>query len=259
MVTIEMKRWIRSKNFILLSIFFVFLAISSTLAAYYANDLIKSLASVNNGGIVLADITWESLVHSFFKNSAQLGIFVALYLILSMNNIEKTESLKLFFFTRTRNRLKIYLPKLYSSMFFFVISWLLGLFCTLYITMVLYEKINLEMVLASSILHLAMISYLVLFSFSINIIFNMPFVISCLIEILILVFSSLTLIDPIYKYTGIKFLFPKKLIKYNEIFSSENLEVFLYLTLFLLIIICSIWLFDFVRGEKNDSRVNQYK
>ncbi|MCC9879805.1 hypothetical protein HK152_08140, partial [Streptococcus agalactiae] len=87
MLAIEMKRWIRSKKAILLPIFFIFLSVSSTLAAYYANDLIESMASANNGKIILSDITWESLVNSFFKNSAQMGVFVGLYLILSMSNI----------------------------------------------------------------------------------------------------------------------------------------------------------------------------
>lgn len=106
MLAIEMKRWIRSKKAILLSVFFIFLSVSSTLAAYYANDLIESMVSANNGKIILSDITWESLVNSFFKNSAQMGVFVGLYLILSMSNIEKTESLKLFYLTRTKVALR---------------------------------------------------------------------------------------------------------------------------------------------------------
>ena len=63
MLAIEMKRWIRSKKAILLSVFFIFLSVSSTLAAYYANDLIESMVSANNGKIILSDITWESLVN----------------------------------------------------------------------------------------------------------------------------------------------------------------------------------------------------
>ncbi|MCT7780892.1 MAG: hypothetical protein N4R28_04870, partial [Lactobacillus iners] len=64
MLAIEMKRWIRSKKAILLPAFFIFLSVSSTLAAYYANDLIESMVSANNGKIILSDITWESLVNS---------------------------------------------------------------------------------------------------------------------------------------------------------------------------------------------------
>ena len=108
MLVIEIKRWIRSKKAILLPMFFIILSVSSTLAAYYANDLIESMASANNGKIILPDITWESLVNSFFKNSAQMGIFVGLYLILSMSNIEKSESLKLFYLTRTKSSFNIY-------------------------------------------------------------------------------------------------------------------------------------------------------
>ena len=45
MLVIEIKRWIRSKKAILLPMFFIILSVSSTLAAYYANDLIESMAS----------------------------------------------------------------------------------------------------------------------------------------------------------------------------------------------------------------------
>ena len=96
MLAIEMKRWIRSKKAILLPIFFIFLSVSSTLAAYYANDLIESMVPANSGQVTLPDITWESLVSAFFKNSTQMGIFIGSYLILLMSNIEKSESLKLF-------------------------------------------------------------------------------------------------------------------------------------------------------------------
>ena len=67
MLVIEMKRWIRSKKAILLPMFFIFLSVSSTLAAYYANDLIESIVSANNGKIILPDITWESLVIHFLR------------------------------------------------------------------------------------------------------------------------------------------------------------------------------------------------
>ena len=251
MLVIEIKRWIRSKKAILLPMFFIILSVSSTLAAYYANDLIKSMASVNNGKIILPDITWESLVNSFFKNSAQMGIFVGLYLILSMSNIEKSESLKLFYLTRTKSSFKIYFPKLCSSLFFFIISWLFGLLSTIYVTMILYAEVSLERILATSILHLIMVSFIVIFGFFINIIFNMPFVISGLAEILILVFSSLTMIDSFNKYTGMDFLLPKKLIHYQEVFNSDNVKILICLTICVVAFIVLVWLIDVVRGVKN--------
>lgn len=250
MLVIEMKRWIRSKKAILLPMFFIFLSLSSTLAAYYANDLIESMVSANNGKIILPDITWESLVNSFFKNSAQMGIFVALYLILSMSNIEKTESLKLFYLTRIKSSFKIYFPKLCSSMFFFIISWLFGLLSTIYVTMILYKEVSLERIIATSILHLIMVSFIVIFGFFINIIFNMPFVISSLAEIVILIFSSLTMVDSFNKYTGMKFLLPKKLIHYQELFNSGNVEILIYLIIYIVALIVLVWLNDVIRGVK---------
>ncbi|HEM3610132.1 TPA: hypothetical protein U1C21_000274 [Streptococcus suis] len=251
MLSIELKRWLRSKKVILLSMFFVFLSISSTLAAYYANDIFKTMASTNGAKVIFVDITWESLIHAFFKNSTQMGLFVGLYLILSMNNIEKTESLKLFYLTRTKSRFKIYLPKLYSSMFFFTISWLSGLLSTIYITMIFYKEFSIDKIITTSTLHLIMLSFIIIFCFLINIIFNMPFVISGLTEILILVFSSLTMIGSFDKYTGINFLLPKKLIDYNELFNRDNLETMLYLVIYMSVLIILVWLIDVIRGGKN--------
>ena len=250
MLAIEMKRWIRSKKAILLPIFFIFLSVSSTLAAYYANDLIESMVPANSGQVTLPDITWESLVSAFFKNSTQMGIFIGSYLILSMSNIEKSESLKLFYLTRTKSSFKIYLPKLYSSMFFFIISWLSGLLSAIYIVMILYQDVSLEKILANSSLHLIMVSFIIIFGFFVISILNLPFVISGLIEILILVFSSLTTIDSFDKYLGIRFLMPKQLIDYQELLNSDNIETVVYLVIYLSVLIVLVWLIDVVRGAR---------
>ena len=167
-----------------------------------------------------------------------------------MSNIEKTESLKLFYLTRTKSSFKIYFPKLCSSMFFFIISWLFGLLSTIYVTMILYKEVSLERILATSILHLIMVSFIVIFGFFINIIFNMPFVISSLAEILILVFSSLTMVDSFNKYTGMKFLLPKNLIHYQELFNSDNVEILIYLIIYIVALIVLVWLNDVIRGVK---------
>lgn len=78
----------------------------------------------------------------------------------------------------------------------------------------------------------------------------MPFVISSLVEILILVFSSLTMVDSFNKYTGMKFLLPKNLIHYQELFNSDNVEILIYLIIYIVALIVLVWLNDVIRGVK---------
>ena len=69
--------------------------------------------------------------------------------------------------------------------------------------------------------------------------------------VLYLFFSSLTMVDSFDKYTGMKFLFPKRLIHYQELFNSDNVEIVVYLMIYATILVVLVWLIDVIGGVKN--------
>lgn len=59
------------------------------------------------------------------------------------------------------------------------------------------------------------------------------------------------MVDSFDKYTGLKFLLPKKLIHYQELFNSDNIEIVVYLMIYMAVLIVLVWLIDVIRGVKN--------
>ncbi len=208
---LELKRWHRSKRLYLLMFVFICLALTSTLSTYYANDIIKNLSSSANL-IQLPDPTWESVMGSYFKNVTQMGIFISLYMILGMSNISKTESLRLFFQTRTSNLFKIFFPKLLTSLVSLAVASLVGFLSALYLTFVLCDKINLEHSVYAYLLNLFGVVGIIVIGFLFHITVNFPFAIAGTFEIILLISSALTSIKTLSAALFINWLLPTDIL-----------------------------------------------
>ncbi|MGT2947735.1 hypothetical protein [Streptococcus devriesei] len=208
---LELKRWHRSKRLYLLVFVFVCLALTSTLSTYYANDIIKQLSSSANM-IRLPEPTWQSVMESYFKNVVQMGIFISLYSILGMSNISKTESLRLFFQTRTSNLFKIFFPKLLASLISFIVASLAGFLSALYLTFALCDKINLGHSIYAYLLNLLGVVGIVIIGFLLHIIVNAPFAIAGVFEIILLISSAWTSVKILSEVLFTNWLLPTDIL-----------------------------------------------
>lgn len=233
---LELKRWHRSKRLYLLMFVFVCLALTSTLSTYYANDIIKNLSSSANL-IQLPDPTWESVMGAYFKNVTQMGIFISLYMILGMSNISKTESLRLFFQTRTNNVFKVFLPKLVASLASLIMASLAGFLATLYLTFALFDKFNLEYSIYAYLLNLLGVVGLIVVGFLFHIIINTPFVIAGIFEVALLISSSLTNVKSISEASLANWLLPTVVLA-NGIKKISFFPTLWYLLGYILLVIC---------------------
>lgn len=249
LISLELKRWIRGKRFYILILFFMFLAITSTLSSYYANDIIKNIATDTQGTLILPKPTWDSVLSSFYKNSSQMGIFVSLYIILSMSDISKTESLALFYKTRTTNKIKIFFPKLISSLIVLLLSLVAGIMVAIYMTVVLCGSIAIDKVLQSVVLHFLVSTIIVMIGFFLNVIINVPFVISGIFEIIILIISSLSNIKALNDFTGINLLLPKGVLA-NTPMKDVLFPSVWYLLIYLGITIILVMFVEIIKGKR---------
>ena len=242
MTVLELKRWIRSKKMFVLFLFFISISLTSALSSYYASDIIKVMVPENQAQIVLGTTSWEQITYSFFKTSAQLGLFVSLYLILKIGMISSSESLKIFYMTRTENFFRIYTPKLLSSLLVFISTWLSGFLVAIYVIFVLYDTFNMEKLIVTAMYHLIMLLLLVTICFTLNSIVGSPFIISALVEVLLMILSSFSRMKVVQRYSGIHLLFPKSLLSWKDAFELENIEPIGYACLYLLAIGFLVWL-----------------
>lgn len=253
MLTLEIRRWLRSNKAMLLFLLYIFIALSSTISTYYANDILKSMISDNEIVITLPDINITDILSSFYKNSTQIGIFVSLYLILSMSNTSKTDSLKMFFETRTLNRFKVQWPKLISSLIIMVVCLISGIVITILVTYSLYNTVNFKEVAFASVLHITSVLIIIIIGFLINVLLESPFVISGTIEIMILILSSIGNIEALKKYTGIEMLIPTSVLENRDLFFEKNESIYFY-SAYLLLIIVIVALLEILRRKIRHDR-----
>lgn len=233
---LELKRWHRSKRLYLLMLVFVCLALTSTLSTYYANDIIKNLSNSANL-IQLPGPTWESVLGSYFKNVTQMGIFISLYMILGMSNIAKTESLRLFFQTRTTNVLKIFFPKLLASLISLLLTSLAGFLTALYLTFALFDKFNLAYSIYAYLLNLLGVVSIITVGFLLHVIIKAPFAIAGIFEVILLISSSLTHIKSISNASLANWLLPTDILA-NGIKKVSFFPSTWFLLGYILLVVC---------------------
>lgn len=234
LISIEWKRWLRSKNLFLLVFLFIFSGLTSPLLSFYSNDIIKSMVSVGQTPLILPPPTWQSLFISYFKNTAQLSLFVALFLVCKMVTIRSTDALHHFYMTRTKSLLRLFVPKILVSSSVVSLASLCGQLMCSYMSWVFFDTIKWENVIVSFILQWFVMLVIVLAIACLIQYLNSAFLVALIIEVLLFV-STIASQFSWEKYLPSQLLYQTKLI--NKTISLNDVPSLLSC---LLIIILSL-------------------
>lgn len=211
LISIEWKRWLRSKNLFLLVFLFLFSGLTSPLLSYYSNDIIKSMVSDGQTSLILPFPTWQSLFISYFKNTAQLSLFVSIFLVCKMVTIRSTDALHHFYMTRTKSLLRLFVPKIFVTCSVVSLASLCGQLMCSYISWVFFDTIKWQHVIISFILQWFAIMVIILVVTCLIQYLNSAFLVALIIEILLFV-STIASQLSWEKYLPSQLLYQTKLI-----------------------------------------------
>lgn len=211
LISIEWKRWLRSKNLFLLVFLFLFSGLTSPLLSYYSNDIIKSMVSDGQTPLILPSPTWQSLFISYFKNTAQLSLFVSIFLVCKMVTIRSTDALHHFYMTRTKSLLRLFVPKILVSCSVVSLASLCGQLMCSYMSWVFFDTIKWQHVIISFILQWFAIMVIILVATCLIQYLNSAFLVALIIEVLLFV-STIASQFSWEKYLPSQLLYQTKLI-----------------------------------------------
>lgn len=189
---LESRRWFRSGKFQILLIAFMFVAVLSPIFAYNANHILKTLMAGENVKLILASkVSPEILMQSYFKNSSQIVLFIVAYVVSMMVGLPKNKSARLFFISRTHKGYKLYLIKIIVALLLLImISLIAGLIC-LYINGSYFSNIHFKNYFISILVQIIGISTITMLAILMSIVFKSSFVSAVIIEIVIVISSTL--------------------------------------------------------------------
>ena len=242
MFQLECKKWIRSKYIFFLTFFLVMLAFLSVLSSFYINDILESLLAQGQMKIAFQEVTWSFVLKSFFKNSSQLGLFLAAYMILNLANLGQSESLQLFYQTRSRDLLRIYWPKYLAALLNLVLALSLAFLTALYLLVLLFDKIDLSMILYTASLHFLVFLLLISILFFLHILLVSPFALTLAMELVIMLLSAFQQIEVLQKFSGIHLLLGSHLADKAIQFEELDAWALASLSFLLLLVLLLVWL-----------------
>lgn len=208
-IQLEVRRWFRSSRFQILLIVFLFVAVLSPIFAYNGNRILKNLMAGENVKLILSTkVSSDMLMQSYFKNISQIVIFVAAYVVSMMVGLPKNNSAKLFYISRTNKGYKLYLIKIIVALVLLItVSLISGSVC-LYITSIYFQNINFQNYLTSIIVQTVGICTIIMFSIVMAILLKSSFASAVIIEIVIVVSSTLREIDWFKNWSITELLMP---------------------------------------------------
>lgn len=141
-LSVEWKRWIRTRRLLVVALLFLFSGITSPLVAEYSADIFGALGASNNVTVSVSDPLWQNLVDSYFKNSSQLALLLASYLVGWACALGSDERLRLFYRSRAQGSWQVYGPRLIVAGVVAVVGALVGAVVAGYETVVLHPDVD---------------------------------------------------------------------------------------------------------------------
>lgn len=141
-LSVEFKRWNRTRRLLVVAFLFLFSGITSPLIAEYSADIFGALGASETVTITVSAPTWQNLVDSYFKNSSQLALLLAGYLVGWACALGPDERLRLFYRSRATGPWQIFGPRLAVSAIVASIGALAGAAMAGYETVVLHPELE---------------------------------------------------------------------------------------------------------------------
>lgn len=192
LLRIEWKRWLRSRTFLILCAVFIFSGLTSPLMTYYSRDILASMGGAYAQALELPEPSWQELIISYFKNASQLSLFVGLYLICQLCLLGKSDSLRLFYLTRTKSPWRLYLPKITMSLSLLSVASLLGQLTAFYTTWTLFNDLVWSDILKAFLWHWLGLLIFALFALCLALYSQSAFLPALVVEVFIILSGVLT-------------------------------------------------------------------
>lgn len=237
LIKLELIKWKRTNMSLFLLFIFSFSGIVSPIFTKYSNYIIKSVSN-SDTKIYFTNITWETLMQSYFKNTSQIIFFISIYIICNMCLLPKIDSKKYFYTTRADKSRKIYIPKYTASILNLFVSLLLGGLGSVYVTYSFFPDINFSNVVVSIFLQIIGFISLISIAILLAIMIGSSFLSSVIIELLIIFSSILNNIEVFKEISPTNLIIPEKSIYSN--LSLHSLPKSLYVSISLIILVFCI-------------------
>ncbi|MBF7126215.1 hypothetical protein ITR00_09370 [Pediococcus pentosaceus] len=215
LINLNFKRWVRGNRLLVVTILFVFTAIFSPIMAYNAAKILDSLGSTVTS-LPIPDET--SLLQSYFKNMSQLILFVVVFLISSMTVLPKSESVHIFYLSRTKKGYRIYYPKILVGLSIVVILLILNDVIFYSILTLYFNELDTFNIVTSLCIQLLGFFTMTIVGVTVSIIFNSSFIGAALIELFIFIGSIFA------TYEWFKEWSPTTLLSPIDIFHTGSIE-----------------------------------
>ncbi|QAY62565.1 hypothetical protein ET495_04105 [Xylanimonas allomyrinae] len=134
---VELRRWVRTRRLFVLCAVFLFSGMTSPLLAYYSGEIFRSLGASENITVIVGEASWQSLVSSYFKNSSQLALLLAAYLVGWACAIGPDDRLRLYYRSRVPGAWQVYGARLGVAGIGVAAAGVVGAVVAAYVTLVL--------------------------------------------------------------------------------------------------------------------------